>query len=301
MNTELWVDAGPQGVSAFIVQTDKNNKNIRHLVSCASRTFTKSECNYSQVEKESFACVWAILHFHIYLFGSKFTLVTDNRAASIIFDKQLDSNRKTPLRIQVWRSKLTQYNFDTKLIEGVNNIADYLSRCLIQSQRSNQTCYIKALIAETEMHLTDSILRNINEDLRVDTLIKETNKDPILSDIKSCLINKKPLKRSKENDQYRSHFEDMSIDANGLLMRGDQVVIPKSLWQQVIEMAHRGHLGAASCKRLVKSYYFIPQVNKLIDKYVGTCKACEVNSDYSNFNPVIASEMPKEKWRSNRS
>ena len=68
--TELWVDAGPEGVSAFIIQIDSHN--VRHLVACASRTFTKAEKNYSQVEKESFACVWSILHFHIYLFG-KFT------------------------------------------------------------------------------------------------------------------------------------------------------------------------------------------------------------------------------------
>ena len=38
-NTELWVDVGPDGTSAYIIQIDDIDKNKKYLVCCASRTF----------------------------------------------------------------------------------------------------------------------------------------------------------------------------------------------------------------------------------------------------------------------
>ncbi len=123
--SQLWVDAGPTGTAAYIIQLDHNN--VPYLVSCASRSFSKSESNYSQVEKEAFAALWGCEHYHIYLYGNEFDLYTDNRAVSIILDTDSESRRKTPVRLQLWRSRLTQYDFKTKLIKSEENIADYLS------------------------------------------------------------------------------------------------------------------------------------------------------------------------------
>lgn len=132
--TQVWVDAGPKGASAYIVQINNHDPNKKYLITCASRSFSKSELNYSQVEKEAFASLWACEHFHIYLFGCIFELVTDNRAVSIILDKDSDSRRRTPIRLQLWRSRLNQYNFTTKLVKSELNIADYLSRCFKPKQ-----------------------------------------------------------------------------------------------------------------------------------------------------------------------
>ena len=132
--TQVWVDVGPNGASAYVVQIDKNDPNKKYLVTCASRSFSKSELNYSQVEKEAFASLWACEHYHIYLFGSVFELVTDSRAVSIILDKNSESKRRTPIRLQLWRSRLNQYNFTTKLVTSELNIADYLSRCFKPKQ-----------------------------------------------------------------------------------------------------------------------------------------------------------------------
>ena len=57
----------------------------------ASTTYSASELNYSQVEIEALGIVFAVKHFHTYLAGIKFTLVTDHQVLETIFNpcKQL--------------------------------------------------------------------------------------------------------------------------------------------------------------------------------------------------------------------
>ena len=66
-------DASAYGVLADKMP-DGSDKPIRY----ASRTLTKSERGYSQLEKEGLTCVFGI-EFHNYLFGGAFKLVTYHR------------------------------------------------------------------------------------------------------------------------------------------------------------------------------------------------------------------------------
>ena len=44
-----------------------------------SRTLTKAEKNYSQLQKEELACIYGMKRFHSYLFGHKLVLQTDHQ------------------------------------------------------------------------------------------------------------------------------------------------------------------------------------------------------------------------------
>ena len=53
-------------------------------IAFVSRTLTVSECNYVQLEKEALSLVFGIKKFHRYLYGQKFTLVTDHKPLTTI-------------------------------------------------------------------------------------------------------------------------------------------------------------------------------------------------------------------------
>ena len=123
--TELVVDASPVGLGAVLTQTNLNNPKERKIICFASRLLSDTERRYSQCEKEALAAVWACEKFWLYLIGSKFTLVTDNRAVQLIFN---NAASRPPARIERWALRLTQFDFDICHRPGSSNIADYFSR-----------------------------------------------------------------------------------------------------------------------------------------------------------------------------
>ena len=89
-----------------------------------ARTLDKAERNYFTTEKELLAIVWACEQYRPYLYGKKFTIVTDHKPLTWVFSVKDPSSRF--LR---WRLKLEEYNYQVIYKPGVrNNNADALRR-----------------------------------------------------------------------------------------------------------------------------------------------------------------------------
>ena len=65
LEIRLACDASAYGVGAVL--SHKMPDGSEKPVGFASRTLTKTEKKYSQVEKEALACVYGVKHFHVYL------------------------------------------------------------------------------------------------------------------------------------------------------------------------------------------------------------------------------------------
>ena len=87
-------------------RTNPENDLEKVLVMCISRTLSKAERNYSQIEKEALALVCACERLHIYLIGQTFKLFTDNSAVQLIFKNPL---AKPPLRINHWKHRFAHF------------------------------------------------------------------------------------------------------------------------------------------------------------------------------------------------
>lgn len=96
-------------------------------IAFASRTLCNAETKYSTIERELLAIVWAVKHFRPYLFGRKFTLITDHRPLTWLF-----SIKDPGSRLARWRLKLEEYNYKIEHKPGkINKNADALSRIKI--------------------------------------------------------------------------------------------------------------------------------------------------------------------------
>lgn len=90
----------------------------------ASRTLNDTEIYYSTIEKEMLPIICAVQYFRPYLFGRKFTIVTDHKPLIWLM------NFKEPnSKIIRWRLQLLEYEFEIVHKKGSQNvIAGALSR-----------------------------------------------------------------------------------------------------------------------------------------------------------------------------
>jgi hypothetical protein len=62
-----------------------------------------------------------------------------------------------------------------------------------------------------------------------------------------------------------------------LVLRGNRIVLPKSLRLRAIELAHEGHLGIVGTKAALRSRVYWPCMDQTIERYVKGCIDCKNN------------------------
>ena len=120
-STEIIVDSSPVGLGAIFTQEGK-------IVSYASRALTDVEQRYSQTDRKMLAVVYGVESYHLYLFGSTFTVVTDHKPLLGI----LKSRKPATARVERWHLRLMPYEFDLLYRPGKDerNPADFIIRAL---------------------------------------------------------------------------------------------------------------------------------------------------------------------------
>ena len=108
---------------------DKYPDGKERPVAYASRQLTTAERNYSLLEKEALRIIFVVHKFHFYLYGRRFTLVTDHQPLSTIFGSHSAVRQMTAARLQRWTVILSAYVYDIQFRGSKENIcADALSR-----------------------------------------------------------------------------------------------------------------------------------------------------------------------------
>ena len=110
-------DASDYAIGAILTQNDK-------AIAYASRTLKKNELKFSPYEKELLAVIFGTEQYRAYIYGRKFTVMTDCQAL-----KWLHDTKKPDLRNHRLKSKLEGFEFDIVYNPGKKNVcADALSR-----------------------------------------------------------------------------------------------------------------------------------------------------------------------------
>eukprot|EP00745_Piridium_sociabile_P043738 TRINITY_DN8997_c0_g2_i9.p1 TRINITY_DN8997_c0_g2~~TRINITY_DN8997_c0_g2_i9.p1 ORF type:complete len:902 (-),score=147.63 TRINITY_DN8997_c0_g2_i9:1001-3472(-) len=120
----LRTDASSVGLGAVLLQ---EYEDVLHPVIFASRKLLQREKNYSTIERECLAIVWAVQKFIRFLWGVRFVLQTDHRPLTF-----LRSSSFKNARIMRWALSLQEFAFEVQPVPGpANTFADMLSRSCV--------------------------------------------------------------------------------------------------------------------------------------------------------------------------
>ena len=119
----------------FVVESDASDSSIAATlnqngrpVAFFSRVLSDSERKHAAVEKEACAIVEALRKWRHYLTGRHFTIITDQKSVSFMFDSNKMGKIKNE-KIMRWRIELSCYSYDIRYRPGSQNAsADALSR-----------------------------------------------------------------------------------------------------------------------------------------------------------------------------
>lgn len=121
---KLQVDASNEGAGAVLLQASEDG--VDPVVGYFSRKFNAYQLNYSVIEKEALALIWALIHFEVYV-GSgvgPLVILTDHNPLTFLHSLQNPNQR-----LMRWCIFLQGYHLDIRHIKGTENvIADALSR-----------------------------------------------------------------------------------------------------------------------------------------------------------------------------
>lgn len=132
----LATDASPYGVGSVLSQLypDGTEKVIQY----ASQTLSETQQKYSKIDKEAFSIIYGIKKFYQYLYGNKFTLITDHKPLVQIFAPNKSLPVYNAMRMQHYAIFLQEFNYTIKYRNSKQHSnADCLSRLPIPGKNTN--------------------------------------------------------------------------------------------------------------------------------------------------------------------
>lgn len=276
--TKLMADASPTGLGAVLLQEDLHGTN--RVIAFASKSLTDVEKKYFQTEREALALVWSVEKFKLYLQATKFTLLTDCRALQFLFNP-----RSRPCaRIERWVLRLQAYNYEIEHISGSTNIADALSRLsVVPSEHFD---------VDTQEYIRSVAEQAVPVALTGSEIATETKKDDNIQAVVKALGLGSKEDLPKEYKPYAAEL----CEIDGVLLRGNRLVIPLSLRDRVIELAHEAHPGIAAMKRRLRQKVWWPLIDKEAEACVKRCKQCTLVSTLGAPEPLLRTKMPTKPW-----
>nr|XP_033964458.1 uncharacterized protein LOC117465610 [Pseudochaenichthys georgianus] len=122
----LHVDASKVGAGAVLAQVDESGSECP--VSFFSKKCNSHQLNYSIIEKEALALIWALKHFEVYVGSGVGPLVvyTDHNPLTFLHSLQNPNQR-----LMRWCLFLQPFHLDIRHVKGVDNtVADAMTRAI---------------------------------------------------------------------------------------------------------------------------------------------------------------------------
>lgn len=232
--TQLHTDASKVGLAGVLMQKQLNGdwKPVMYT----SQQTSESESRYHSYELETLAVVSSVCKFRNYLYGLRFTIITDCNALRLTWTK-----RDLSPRIGRWWLALQEYDFDVIYRPG------------------------------TQMKHVDALSRQPLP-LPVNMIRHADWVECVQSQDDECILIRKQIEEGTSDKCYTLVDNKLFKIING----HNRIYIPKDVRWQIVKLQHddNGHPGLKRTLETIKTKYWFTNMKEFVTKYVNACIPC---------------------------
>ena len=133
---------------------------------------------------------------------------------------------------------------------------------------------------------------------RLDQIRAASQKDVTLTLLKNTIMEGWPADKAlvmQELIPYYNYRDELTVQ-DGIILRGDRIVIPTAMRKEMKQKLHSGHLGINSSLRRARDLIFWPGMSNDIRQYIETCDTCASQCNKQPPETLYLHDVPNRPW-----
>ncbi len=272
--TQIATDASGSGLGAVLLQGDRP-------IAYAARSLTAAEKNYSTIEKELLAVVFALRRFHFYTAGRTVGVLTDHQpllgaARNVLV-------RDNP-RLDRLFDQIIGYDLQWTYVPGkANYLPDYLSRMPEDK------------IPPLPMDAVDRHDENNAYGPVYDAIVKASSADMVVDFVSQCVRYGWPRTRNEYPPiaRFLYSFHHTLRRSNGVIVdTHNRTYVPEACKEVVLRELHIGHPGKVAMHDRAKRLFFWQHLHHDVSQFAESCGICALHRPRQASEPLSPRTMP---------
>ena len=249
---------------------------------------TSAERPYSITELETLAVVWAVTHFHSYLYGHSVTILTDHSAVKAVLETPNPSGKHARWWTKVYGTGIKDIHIVYRS-GRLNAAADALSRSPQVGAPDEGIAEREVQVATVQTAMSDiqSLLQSAPLPCDQQSFALEQQKDPEIVEI-VAFLEKDELPSDEERARHIALQSSLFALVDGVLFFLDpkqehrrRVVVPRHLREQLLQETHSspmgGHFAGKMYGSLVRHWWWDGMYADTL-RYARACPQCAIVS-----------------------
>ena len=277
----IQVDSSKHGLGAVLLQDGRP-------IEYASRALTPSERNWAQIEEEALAVLYGLERFDQYTYGRPITVENDHKPLASILSKPLSM---APKRLQDIMMRYNRCDVNFVFTKGSKlYLADTLSRAHLHSIEGNQDERARIMNIKTFGEIPDVQLEEIRQ---------ATALDSSLQDVIQFVMEGWPEEKHFVSPCACPYFDirDTLTVVDGILLKGEAVIIPPALRTSIKKRLHSSRLGSESMLGRARNSVFWPRMSSDIKQMADACEICQQMKPKNIQEPLKQHVDGNEPWQ----
>ena len=126
----------------------------------------------------------------------------------------------------------------------------------------------------------------------------ETKNDEVLQAVKAIVQSVWPAERRELSPTAAIYYDirDELVIQDGLLFRGDRLVVSTALRKRMLQTLHSSHQGIESTLRRAIETIYWPNMKSDIKDFTSECETCATYSTRQQMETLISHDVPDRPW-----